>query len=53
MGQNGVVKSCEGHKSKFYFLKYIKLKPLVHMEWIEHICISVGGQIIELINQNG
>ena len=37
MGQNRVVKSCESHKSKFYGLKYVKLKPLVHIEWIKHI----------------
>ena len=52
MGQNWVVKSSEGHKSKFYGLKYIKLKSLVHIEWIEHIFLSVDAQNIELITQN-
>ena len=46
MGQNGVARSCEGHKSKFHGLKYIKLKPLVHIEWIKHIYLSVDGQNI-------
>ena len=53
MGQNWVVKSSEGHKSKFYGLKYIKLKPLVHIEWIEYNFLSLDGQNMELINQNG
>ena len=48
MGQNEV-----GHKSKFYGLKYIKLKPLVHIEWIIHTYLLVYGKNIELINQNG
>ena len=52
-GQNGVFKSYEGHKSKFYGLKYIKLKPLVHIEWIIHTYLLVYGKNIELINQNG
>ena len=52
-GQNGIVKSYEGHISKFYGLKYIKLKPLVHIELIITFFLPVYGQNIELINQNG
>ena len=53
MDQNRVVKSYEGHISKFYGLKYIKLKPLVHIEWIEYNFLSLDGQNMELINRNG
>ena len=53
MGQNRVVQSHEGYKSKFYGLKYVKLKSLVHIEWIEHNFLSLDGQTMELINQNG